>query len=73
MLDDILELVGEIAIDLGGEVLEAVIKRRRKRRKARRRARKEARLAQKAEEKRLAAQRDGDPWRVRKPKLPWEG
>ena len=72
-MDDIVELVGEIAIDLGGEVLEAVIKRRRKRRKARRRARKEARLAQKAEEKRLAAQRNGDPWRVRKPKLPWEG
>ncbi len=54
-------------------MLEAVIEHRRKRRKARRRAKKEARRAQKAEEKRLSAQRKEDPWRVRKPKLPWEG
>ena len=73
MLDDILELMGEIAVELGGEVLEAEIKRRRKRREARRRAREGAGRAQKAEEERLAAQRNGDPWRVRKPKLPWEG
>ena len=72
MLDDILELVGEIAIDLGGEVLEAVIKRRRKRRKARHRAKAEARRAEKAERKRLAAA-GADPWKKRKPKLPWEG
>ena len=68
MLDDVLE----IALELGGEVLEAVIEHRWKRRKARRRAKKVLR-AQKAEEKRMAVQQKEDPWRVRKPKLPWEG
>ena len=68
MLDDILE----IALEIGGEVLEAVIRGRRKRRKASCQAKKEARRVRKEEKKSLAGKRR-EPWKERKSKLPWEG